>query len=74
MTNFELKSKNAKRMNSYFGAAGAIIFSLIGLYINRVYGTPSYWTYLFGLSAGVLMTEFYYRWFKKKFIDKHEKQ
>jgi hypothetical protein len=74
MTNFELKSKNAKRMNSYFGAAVALILSLIGHYINRVYGHTSYWTYVFGLSAAALIMEFYYRWFKKKFIDKHKKQ
>jgi hypothetical protein len=74
MINFELKSKNAKRMNLYFAAVKAIIFSLIGLYINLVYGELSFWTYLFGFIAGELITGFYYVWFKKKFIDKHEKQ
>ena len=74
MTNFESKLKNARKMDGYFAAIGGYIFCYIGIYFKRVYGTPSLCTYFIGLCAGVLMTEFYYRWFKKKFIDKHKKQ
>jgi hypothetical protein len=63
-------TNNSKNINSYFGLVRTILCSFIGAYINCVYGTTLFLTYLFGLCAGILMTDFFYPWFKTKFIEK----
>ena len=65
-----IMTNNFKKMNAQFHFVRAIFWSLIGGYVRSLYGTTAYWTYVFALGLGGLMTQFYYLWFKKKFIEK----